>query len=940
VPFLALRALITVETAKPIFADSFATIDSWIWPLRHEVAATLSAAAGLQVEDFLRAPALTAHRELDRLASLTWSVRRGEPGAQQRLTYTIDRLTETVPWIERLVASFQSTTSPPCNCADSLLPQSDRNKENIGDLIDDGAVCVLLANVHTVAGEKGAKAVIGLFAAALIAEQGIPGATTDRDASGTVRDLGILAGGRFDRRSSRRVWVDAGQIAPAPMHTLSEDLPGGPIPIPGLPGPKPSVPGGGIPPDWRPKPDPDDFDQPPLWPPPLNPKNVIDVKGVRRIGCLFEFYRLLAPEPAPAHLPPGAPITWTAGIDSVEVTSPCAPKWITLHGTGFGINPPPGVGVVASMWDAERLEVVCRPLKLIGWSDTTVTAEFITTPTMRPVGGVAGFADVAYIQAYNAWAAREDARVAGILATASCAGIRLPPGVAMQRSLLIPPKPFSACPTASAAVTYQAGDTALVLEIAPLSGPVVRWLEDPLRNLQVIALSPGQPFRLTWTVANTDKLILWNESADGVDMLGQVFAGLADEGLIPPVSGSRILTAPSLPVHIGFHFVAENACGGIAASVHAVVVCPPVAPARIDAVAPLPAGTADVIVQDSQETFIGDSETIPLVANKRTVIRLDWQGAIPQVPKGYFGETTGLSVSVRLWAICSHPSGTVLVELPFQPDTAQSPPPASASDVSIPAKAFSNAAEYAAWRNANEGTSTLNAVLPASLATGEVVLSAAINAYSPMSKVAVDPPWFRIDVPPVAVKFHPRRGISIKYQRWGNSPNAGDAPSDDVCVHALQVDGSLLPAPDPPIAALPGSTVVQNGHLVEDLFAQKTATPGAAGWYEIWFVMGPFGSGGIALPATPWTGANCPNVGSTAHEIGHMFGQHHLNDAVCGPRDGESPATFPDQGSVLPVGWNQWDNAPVVGAKDIMTYCPQTWISPERWRRLFKAIGL
>lgn len=176
---------------------------------------------------------------------------------------------------------------------------------------------------------------------------------------------------------------------------------------------------------------------------------------------------------------------------------------------------------------------------------------------------------------------------------------------------------------------------------------------------------------------------------------------------------------------------------------------------------------------------------------------------------------------------------------------------------------------------------------------------------------------------------------------------------NEQCEAWLRAAASLLPIPDPQIFRLPGpwdpttgtEVAAERGSLlVERTIEERNKTLTAAS-DEIWFVIGDWVGGGYApydqitglsyRVAASGGGANA--VVTAAHEAGHMFGQHHV--ALCGA-DGDSPTSLPDDGNVVVIGWDMWNNTPVRGKIDLMSYCfAQAWMSPERWRRIFLQVG-
>jgi hypothetical protein len=187
----------------------------------------------------------------------------------------------------------------------------------------------------------------------------------------------------------------------------------------------------------------------------------------------------------------------------------------------------------------------------------------------------------------------------------------------------------------------------------------------------------------------------------------------------------------------------------------------------------------------------------------------------------------------------------------------------------------------------------------------------------------------------------------------------------------LRAAGSLLPIPDPEIVRLSGPAfdAGNNNKLIETIWghrimlfiAEKLAGKNPELRDEIWLVVGPqtvegstllpngqtvpngvlvptnAGVGGYAPEWAPWTAATAVLATVTAHEIGHLAQQRHVNLCNAG---GDAPSSLPNNGNVGTIGWDMWNNVPVRGAIDLMSYCwAQAWISPERWRRIFLQIG-
>jgi len=244
---------------------------------------------------------------------------------------------------------------------------------------------------------------------------------------------------------------------------------------------------------------------------------------------------------------------------------------------------------------------------------------------------------------------------------------------------------------------------------------------------------------------------------------------------------------------------------------------------------------------------------------------------------------------------------------------------------------FSSGAEYQQWLDAGNEPATFNVVIPTEWCKWQVSFKARVRVFNPlMSSWEV--------TASTRVKFHRRRRVRIRYRR--HTVPGLVTPTTEQAERALREAGSLLPIPDPEIIVLSNDPVSSwTVGYVEDMVTERG--PQTPAWKdEIWLVVGPAGVGGIASPSQwPWTAA-CDATGlTTAHEIAHLFWQNHLN--LCGVT-GDNPALFFDNGQVVVIGWDVWNSRPVARATDIMvrTYCPEpTWMSPERWRRIFLQVG-
>jgi hypothetical protein len=328
----------------------------------------------------------------------------------------------------------------------------------------------------------------------------------------------------------------------------------------------------------------------------------------------------------------------------------------------------------------------------------------------------------------------------------------------------------------------------------------------------------------------------------------------------------------------------------------------------------------------------GGARSIPLVAGKRSVVRIYWWPALPQVPAGQ--EPIRALAQLRLHG---HDQGTFGATLRPGESTADEPAVSSVELLSGPP--LESSAAYQQWIDANNEPATFNVVIPAEFCRGEVLLEAEITAFTPGRMWTVSAATW--------VTSHRRRRVRVRYRPWGFTVNlppgqmALPAPTDAQCEAALREGCRLLPFADPEIVRVPGppGEAGTSSTLVEDLHALRPSV----GPDEIWFVVGPVNTGGVAISAAPWTGATEATPIVVAHEIAHMFGQNHLN--LCGATDGDPPQSIQDNGAVLVSGWDLRNNAPVRGTTDLMADLCRTsgarrvWMSPQRWRRIFLAVG-
>ncbi|MFB6580121.1 hypothetical protein ACFCYC_22370 [Streptomyces sp. NPDC056402] len=610
------------------------------------------------------------------------------------------------------------------------------------------------------------------------------------------------------------------------------------------------------------------------------------------------------------HPPPEGEALSTAGIEQVEVTQPCgASPVMTIRGHGFGSAHSGGGGVIAAGWEGATAQVVYRTVSVSSWSDTKVVAQL----PGNVISGYAAFADLDFIARYNKWVQLRNKRVTEAMHVHGCPGDWKPE------------LPYAETPGSVPAARYSAGMPRVLADVAPTSGSSEQW------NARTLHLQTGQAFRVAWQGfgAKTMTLRALDSGAQTV---------LANAGHSGPVtglnasSGKLVLTAPATPVRATFAVEAGNSCGTSQARVAVMVTGPALQSASVAVYQAVAGGDVSVTVGGAGEVLNpATGSSIPLVAAKRSVAVIDWWSAVPQMPPG---ETLTAKATLEVHGpLLSFPGVTL------RPSVSTADPAPPDPPLELPSgPAFTSLTAYQQWLAMGNNPQTFNVVLPAEVCRGGEIPGTHVQGWTRLDATvrvsSEDGPSWTVK-PGTNVTFYPRRKVRIRYRAWGTSTQS--APTDQVCRAALRAAGSLLPMPDPEIFVLSGSPTQQNGHLIEDLIAERGGTETPSWRDEIWLVIGPVGMGGYA--PGPWVGASDATEVTIAHEVGHLFAQNHL--ALCGIV-GDPPSSFPNGGNVVVPGFDMWNSAFVRNARDVMvrTYCPEpTWPSPERWRREFLQVG-
>lgn len=618
---------------------------------------------------------------------------------------------------------------------------------------------------------------------------------------------------------------------------------------------------------------------------------------------------------------PTGTATNTTGIERVDVPDPCGPApRLTIHGHGFGAHRPPNVNVVVATWDSGSSELIYRNAQDISWTDDTIVVQLPS----NVVPGYAAFSDVEFVTEYNAWVDGRNSRINVAMHAHGCPG-----HWTVEQHLPLIPDP-------NPAAGYRAGAPVLMGQLFPSIGATQLW------DSTTVHLHTGDAFQIGWRVYGADTLSLKPSFDD--DKASEILsaAGYPASGAsLTPQDGFLTLASPAQPARATFILQADNGCGTIEAPLTVMITHPPLAEATTTVFQSLTAG-GDVTVTNAAGTESLNpptGDTIPLVAGKRTVVRIDWWLATEQLPAYYF---LSAQASVQVTGFFLPPGGVTV--MPSFSTADLSPPATPFSQASGPG--FTSVSEYQQWVSGGGRTNPFYVVLPPELCQGGNILGTptpavtAIVATITLTAPDGGPTWTL--TAGTTVTFHPRRKVTLRYLPFAfTDPTL--IPTDAQCEAALKVAGSMLPVPDPDIFRLPGQPVLSDGHLVEDLEAQRTAQQGAFSdaWRdEIWLLMGTWGIGGVNLGEYVVAANIDPVV--CAHEIGHSYGQNHLN--VCGNVPLSDPmSTWPDNGLVPVEGWDTWDDADVAaGRLDMMayTYCTGSgWIHPERWRRIFLKAG-
>lgn len=866
-------------------ADSKSTSKrtQWVWPVQWRNNPLFAADNEKGHSVLLNDPRFAAHRILDRLSVLAWEISNNQ-ARNDEFSQSLSQILESAPWLLAIAQRTQRNVKA-VRGSDKNHAGGEATEMNDG-LIDGGGIAVLLTVACVTAGTLGAAVVIGLLVVAVSNELLMLRARKSGD-EGQQSDLKLLADAFYSSLVPRQqVAMKADMQDLGSSRIFSDEL-----------------------------------------------SHVMTLKDLPShyhllLSCAQELQQLILDYAEPPPSDPMGSVFWTTGIQSITVTNPCwrlGPRsTMTINGQGFGATPPPGVGVMIDAWDPEKGETVRIQVGASTWSDIQITLPL--PPDV--VSGTMTFANVDWIQSYDAWVDRENERVWKILKSSACAGTSPPPNLVIRQHW------FQNLTITAPEAAYKAGRAQVAVKINYAVGAPLLWRPGSF------LLKPGDVFSLSWQAVNSTNVTL--------SATGGAAAILLAAGQSVPVqlaqNGQIWLTVPNNPQPhadiLAFVFEASNDCNRPGESsvvqVNGVLIGPALGPMRLNVMQSLPGGDFSLVSIAGQETITGPRETIPLIADKRSVVRIDWWPAFPQVPVGE-ELVARASVSVGFWT--------------FQSTLFPSANTSGSQDPTLELRSgqpFWSLNDYDFWVAGGNDPQMFNIVLPAELCRASLTLTASVEARSPGTGAGGDDiRWSAAAT--VTVQFHPRRSVRIKYRPFSEPARGLSAPTLQDCEIAIRREISMLPIPDPYIAMIPGGTVVQDFNLGQEMIDYRTGTHGPydSTWRdEIWLLVGSSPGGGVAYlpPAAPynaWCAAASVDVTNLAHEICHLFNQAHLNLPPFGPPGGEDPATFPDFGRVVPGGWDLYNNEAKRGKVDLMTYWPtdMRWMSPERWKRVFLEVG-
>ena len=482
----------------------------------------------------------------------------------------------------------------------------------------------------------------------------------------------------------------------------------------------------------RPHWDPDLLDHVfPWWDPPVE---AIDPRWWDEARGFLEVRRRLTEHAEPAPVRPQDAV-WSDGIAGVELADASAGETITIVGTGFGARQPAGVALLLPTVRG------CRPASALSWTDTRITAAL---PADVASGSV-GFADAGYVAAYDAWAARRNAGDAA-LATLPCV-----------RSVPVLTEPFHESVPPTTATRLRAGT------------PVIAAFS--ANGATVLALEPGIPLRLRWTVRNAETLTVERTSAAGPLLDGAT-------ALFDPLATSVALGVPSYQtLQVWTYRLTVTGAAGPPLSSAVTVVAGKRPALRIESI-------------EVTQSVRAVPEPVGLVESKPTVVRVTVRHGLAGFGNDQVADVRGrirargADIGVSPWFDAANGSGALMAPSPGASITVP-----AATIRSVPVRGTTN--------------DTLDFLVPPGWARGAATrfdVDVRVDGFGAAGGFAGYRERVARSVGPFA--FETRRALQLRFIRvaW----DGGAAPSAEECTSTLAGVVPLLPTPTAGIAAVPG----------------------------------------------------------------------------------------------------------------------------------------
>jgi hypothetical protein len=864
-------------------------------------------------------------RQLDALAGLVRRAHAGDDHARREALDAIATLDAAFGDGHELV--FDDSPRPdagPCCCgeapkrstmrmaASAAVPGADDSGAAIeGDnfLLDQAAMvdvmlqAAALCDGDLAAACSAARVVVGLAAAATTMESIVEAALTGGQAAvgERINDLG---------RAGRLGWLRQGPAVPT-MNTMSGGAPAG-FGMPGMPG-VPGFPGfpdlPGLPKGpkiptiddifdllkpKKPKWNPDDWCPTYPWWRYWRDEQYIDWRQIGRIRCMITAFRLLQERARIAELTrPMRPVkvTWSDGITSIESGGACAGATIIIRGQGF---PAHGTAVLM-MKDADG----CRPVPVSAsqWTSTAIT---VTLPA-GVISGAVGFADAAYVAAYNAWADEqnrlgEEIRQLGCIADSSITWIA----------------PFRECPPLTPFNLLSAGDA--IVDSFTANGLVDALVE------------PGAGFQLAWTVRNAVSVRVERISASG-----PLFAGAT--AVVNPAGTTYWMSAATYtrPVTYTYRITATGPCGSASREVR-------IAASRRPG---LSIGAIEV-TQGIQNT----ANTVRLVESKPTIVRVT-------VNHSLAGFDTNAVPNVR-GRIRVRRSNGVFSGWMDAANNSNPMAPNPGAQITVPATPQRN--------NTND---TLNFLVPPFWNSGTVAYEVevrvagygAVGAFGGFSE--------QVSRITGSFSFQRRRTLELRYVRvtWSGSTPTDQQCINTLrgAVPLLPTPTANIAALGGVGVQVPTSNTAGRDGLLDDFDDQHNCSAWEAFWEwagadcpdddgAIWVLIPGVFFQGRAFDIPSNVCFTPPNDGPyAAHELSHCLNQKHVG-LMCSngqqAQGGDAASAWPNNAQLVDVPFDVTRNTALTlagtGVFDVMTYCGSpnnTWPMPARWDRLWNEIG-